>query len=48
MRFESLMWTVLAMLLAGSAAWDQADSTQPLQTDERLEAKDGGGKVPPE
>ena len=49
MRFESVMWLVLAFLLAGGATWsDDATSTQPLQTEEQFVAKDGGTKVPPE
>ena len=49
MRFESLMWAALALLLAGSAVWDvPAAAIQPHQTEEQLEAKDGGNKIPPQ
>ena len=47
MRFESVIWAVLALLLAGSAPWNDPSSLQPLQTDEQYEARDGGSTVPP-
>jgi hypothetical protein len=47
MRIESFMWTVLALLLAGGAAWDDAAGTQPLQTEEQIEAADSGTSIPP-
>jgi len=48
MRFESFLWAALALLLAGSAAWDDTAVLQPFQTDEQFEAKDGGNKIPPQ
>ena len=47
MRFESVLWAVLALLLAGGAAWNDNTTVQPLQTDEQFEAADGGAKFPP-
>ena len=47
MRFESLMWAALALLLAGTTVWNEAASVQPLQTEEQLEARDGGNSIPP-
>ena len=47
MRFESVLWAVLALLLAGGAAWDETASLQPLQSEEQFEAKDGGSTIPP-
>ena len=48
MRFESLMWAALALLLAGGAVWNDAQTFQPIQTEEQFEAKDGGNKIPPQ
>ena len=31
MRFESYLWAVLALLLAGSAVWEDGTTLQPLQ-----------------
>ena len=45
MRFESLLWTLLALLLAGSAGIDTFAS--PLQDDGHFEATDGSSQVPP-
>ena len=45
MRFESFLWTVVALFLAATAG---QPTTSPLTTDEQLEAADGGAKIPPE
>jgi hypothetical protein len=46
MRFESLLWLVLAMLLSGGVGWD-GGSAQPPQDAEQFEAADGGTEIPP-
>lgn len=46
MRFESLMWSILLLLLVGGIGWD-GGSAQPLQDAEQFEAADGGSMIPP-
>jgi hypothetical protein len=45
MKFESVMWKVVAVLfLTGALAWQAA---QPMEDEEVYEAHDGGMVVPP-
>ncbi len=46
MRFESLMWSILFVLLAGGIGWD-GGSAKPLQDTEQFEALDGCSPIPP-
>ena len=48
MRFEKLMWLVLAMFVSGGIGWDGGGSEQPLQDAGRFEAAvDGTSIFPP-
>ena len=46
MRFESMMWAVLALLLSGGVGWD-GGSAQPVEDTELFEATDGCSIIPP-
>ena len=49
MRFESLLWTVLAVFLVGSAAWEGDALVGGVSSGGRdYQATDGGMKIPPE
>ena len=46
MRFESLLWSILLVLLAGGFGWD-GGSTQPLEDAGQFQALDGCSTTPP-
>ena len=48
MRFESFMWTVVALILSGSVGWNVSLVVEPTTAGEHFEAKDGNGKYPPD
>lgn len=47
MRFESFIWAVLTLLLAGSAVWDGPADAQDPEPEQQFEALDGPDKIPP-
>ena len=47
MRFESFMWTLLALFLAGGVLVGDLASSEPTETNERFEAMDGTNTIPP-
>lgn len=47
MRFESLLWAVLAMFLMGGVAGDGASLAGDVSAGGEYQAADGGSTVPP-
>ena len=47
MRFESLLWMVLAMFLMGGAAWEEGSLVGGVSGSRDYQAADGGSEIPP-
>ena len=47
MRFENLLWTVLAMFLIGGAGWDRDSLVGDVSGGGEYQAADGGSIIPP-
>jgi hypothetical protein len=47
MRFEKLVWTVLAMFLVVGAGWDEQSLVGGVTESRDYQAADGGTEVPP-
>lgn len=47
MRFESLLWTLLAMFLIGGVGWDGDSLVGDVSGGGEYQAADGASEIPP-